>query len=223
MREALARSRKAFDDSEREKVLADEAKRETERAQRRELEAEAARARARLAEQEAKATAARAELEADAARVRASLAEQKAKAAAAENALYRQQVRMTRIGAFVAFVLLIIAAALGFNYYRSRESYAEALEREESLVATAADGILIAPKLVGAADSLNLLTAVPVPAWTNTYFDEAYKTLPYLREIRRVTHLVPGVNDQAVDPPIFSVSFNPRLPLLVAVSAGGRR
>jgi hypothetical protein len=116
--EALARSRKAFDDSEQARALADDAKRETERAQRRELEAEAARARASLAEQGAKAAAAKAELEAEAARARARTAD-------AENALHRQQVRVTRIAALVGLALLAVAAVFGFNTYRSWSDYAE--------------------------------------------------------------------------------------------------
>jgi hypothetical protein len=92
----------------------------------------------------------------------------------------------------------------------NRKKIAQQREQQENLIATAAS-VLRAPRLVGAADSLLLLTALPGDSWNSGYFDAVYDALSQLRETRRVTGYPAAVN---------SVITNPKKPLLLALTAG---
>ena len=194
--EALARSRKEFEDDEREREAAARAEREAREAQ---LKLVAANAQA------------------EAASARAAAAEQQAKASAAEVAIHRQRSRMRMAGAAAA----VIAAVVGFQYYRGREQIAEQKQQQEQLFVLGAENILKPQSLVGAADALSLLTALPTNGWSRDYVDRIKSTLEALREVRRVTKLDGSADGGGANlPGITSVSVNPNkdIPLLVAVA-----
>ena len=204
--EALARSRQEYEEGQREHAAA---------------------ARAETEAREARLKLATAEAQMEAARARASVAEERAKVSAAEVAVHLQKVRMTRIAAAAAGVLIVAAAWSAMKYYNNREMLREnqreiTLQREQkqSLVASAADSILVAPKFVGAADALTILMGPQTNDWSSSYFDEVYRALTNLRETRRVTTLAAAGDGASERPTVFSVSANPKKPFLVVVTAG---
>jgi hypothetical protein len=202
--EALARSRAEFDESERRRQLAEKAERDAQQAQ-------------------LKLAAATAQAEAEGAR--ASAAEEKAKAAAAEVAIHVQRDRMMRWAAVATGVFIAAAVLAGVRFLK----YQEALQRQRQEIVTTqrtieqqrdqqqkalaalAARILSTPRLVGAADALSLLIALPDKNWNEGYFDAVDKSLSLLREVRRIVKY---------SAPVISVSANPKKPLLVAVTPG---
>jgi len=159
--EALARSRKEFEDDEREREAAARAEREAREAQ---LKLAAANAQA------------------EAASARAAAAEQEAKASAAEVAIHRQRWWIWMAGIAAA----VIAAFVGLQYYLGRQQIAEERQQRQKLIMHAADHILKPQLLVGAADSLLLLTASPTSDWDDPYVKQINSTLQVLREVRRI-------------------------------------
>ncbi len=204
--DALARSREEYEEGERERAAAAKA------------EVEAREARLKLAAAEAQMEAAGA---------RASVAEERAKASAAEVAVHVQKVRVTRMAAAAAGLLIVATAWLGMNIYNNREKLREnqkefALQREQkqSLVVSAADNILVAQKLIGAADALSILMGPPTNDWSAGYFEEVYKGLSNLRETRRITTLAAQGAGATERPSVSSISANPKKPFLLVVTAG---
>jgi WD40 repeat protein len=204
--EALARSREEYEEGERERAAA---------------------AKAEVDAREARLKLAAAEAQMEAARARASVAEERAKASAAEVAVHVQKVRMTRVAAAAAGVLIVAAAWFGMKFYNNREVLREnqkeiALQRQQkqSLVVSAADNILVKQRLIGAADALTILMGPQTNDWSASYFEEVYKALADLRETRRVTDLAASGDGASERPTVFSVSANPKKPFLVVVTAG---
>ena len=198
--ETLKRSRKEYEEGERERAAAARAERDAQDAQ------------LKLAAAQAKAEAQNA---------RAHAAEERAKAAAAQIAVHAQKVRMMQIAASAALAFIALAAPFGFEFYQNQEALRVRREQQEQLIATAAEGIRTAPLLVGAADSLNLLTALPSNDWNKRFFDEVYDSLSSLREVRRISVIDPSTTG-GQRPTVNSVSANPnpKKPLLVAMTMG---
>jgi WD40 repeat protein len=190
--DALGRSREEYDRNEQTKIRA----------------AEAEKAELALAAERAKT---------DAEAARASAAEQEAKAAAAETTIHRQNIRTFRYAAAASVGFIAIAGWLGFRSYSFSSEVAAQREEQQSLLTQAAQAILTAPRLVGAADAVNLLVSAPDAKWTHDYFNAVYDTLASLREVRRMETLgASSINDGPT--PVLSVSFNPAQPLLAAVT-----
>ena len=122
----------------------------------------------------------------------------------------------------------VIAAFVGLQYYLGRQQIAEERQQRQKLIMHAADHILKPQLLVGAADSLLLLTASPTSDWDDPYVKQINSTLQVLREVRRIKKLDGTQTGGGTDlsgrtgagPPVTSVSVNPNLdiPLIVAVA-----
>ncbi len=190
--EALTRSRKEYDEAEQLRTRAEGA------------------AKARLEAEAARATA-------DAAAARATAAEQAAKVAAAETAMHRHNIRTIQYMIFGGVLAAIVVGLLGFKGYTYRKEVAEQARRQVYLVTQAAWGVLTEPRLVGAADAVDLLVSFPGDNWDRSYFTVMYEGLASLREVRRMKYL--GAADGGHDEPVNSVSFNPGKPLLAAMTS----
>jgi hypothetical protein len=206
VREALVRSREEYEEGERERAAAAKAEREAREGQ-------------------LKLAAAQAQAEAETAR--ACAAEERAKAAAAEVAVHVQKARMMRIAGLAAVALLALAAPFAMKFYNNRmlllekeRQIAQQTEKKQSLIMNAAENILSAQKLVGAADALSLLVGSQINDWSAAYVNEVYKALAELREIRRITTLSAAGENESAKPTVNGVSANPKKPFLLVVTAG---
>jgi WD40 repeat protein/energy-coupling factor transporter ATP-binding protein EcfA2 len=190
----LQRSRAKYEADEQRRLKAESIERDAIEARLRAETAEAVareeRARAREAEREAEA------------------AEARSKVAAAQATLGAQRTRW--IATLVAVGLCGVAAVAYFSY--NQKIIKQEREDQTRVVAIVADAILRPRRLVGAGDALSLALAKPdyLPD-TDVYVQTLVNSLTQLRERRRIV---------ALPAQVWSVGFNPKKGLLMAVTPG---